>query len=558
MEMDMMCRRTLLGHKDDVTSLSAVGLRRRRPDGSASPGHLSPAPSAAASPRGGGPGAGGGGGGSAMLAALVARASADGTVRVWCAPNWTCLRVLIASPPLMPSGGSLPAGVSPGLLQSHQPALPPGASYLGPAAAAAAAAVAGQPGASAGAVPTAGTELSSLNSAAAGEAACAGTAQQQPAAAAAAGAHPSAAPPGGLPPAHPGHHAAAGAAGTQHPTLRLPTNTVAPLKIGHSSFASFDFSGDDFSFGGSHASRPAAGGSVGGPSPLQRLHHQQPAPQQTQVGFVVDGSSGADGGATAADGAQQQQRQASGSALLGPPHAPHSHAAQAQAHAAGGGPPAALCVAVARGLVAAGFVDGQVRLWHIDDMCGIAAEAVGRAMPSTPPPGALGGGAFVTHLDGQLSMTGGADLQSFISSQPASGFLAGGSPPPSPHARAGGPLGLLGRVGPPAGSGGVSGSSGAGGGLHPHPHGQQQVAALSTGASVTCARLRAGTLTSSELDGANGAAPGHCGACGSMDQNLVRALKELVAIRTVSSSHVSFGFGGQPRFWSFFWGGAEE
>jgi hypothetical protein len=450
MEMDMMCRRTLLGHKDDVISLSALGLRRRPPDPSAAaaPAALSPL----ASPRGLGIGASAGGSApGAMLAALVASASADGSVRVWCAPNWTCLKVLVASPPLTrsPSSGlghvPLLAAAAPPSAAGHAPSPAPATSGAAPPAAAAAAHTAAAP------------QHSSRPPLASGAAVAAAAALQ-----------------------------------------RLP-HSVAPVRVGHSSFSSFDFSGDDFSFGGSHASRaPAA------PSPLGPL--APPSPAQQHVGFEVDRRPG--GGPTGAHPEQQQHH-----------HQHQHHHAAALGSPSGAGPPAALCVAVARGVISAGYVDGYVRLWHVEDLCGAAAEAVGRCLPSTPPPGVA--------LEAALSLTGGYDLQTFLSHPGAAGLL-GASPPASPRTA---PGLLRDAASSAAAAAGLLASSGSGA--------LALAAADNSGgggaAGCACARVRAGSWAA-----APGAAspPAHCAACSSMDLQLVRALKEMVAIRTVSSSQV--------------------
>lgn len=112
LEMDMMCRRTLTGHKDDVTGLSAVTLHTRVPGPCATHPQASTAAGAPGAQTlaqrpsngsvsnglqhatsGGGAGAGGGadGGGAvtpggrsvAMASTVVASSSADGTVRLW-------------------------------------------------------------------------------------------------------------------------------------------------------------------------------------------------------------------------------------------------------------------------------------------------------------------------------------------------------------------------------------------------------------------------------------------------------------------------------------------
>jgi acetylornithine deacetylase/succinyl-diaminopimelate desuccinylase-like protein/WD40 repeat protein len=151
--MDGVCRRTLLGHKDDVVALAAVGVRRR---------------------FGGGGGAGGGGGGfggcggfgsgilfdggasqqqqapahasasdlalarcvspgplSGGAAALVASASADGSVRVW-SSSWTCLAVLM--PNVSAPWGGMGAGSSPFGNGADGPLSPPSPAWASPRA----------------------------------------------------------------------------------------------------------------------------------------------------------------------------------------------------------------------------------------------------------------------------------------------------------------------------------------------------------------------------------------------------------------------------------------
>lgn len=82
--MDMMCRRTLIGHKDDVMHLAAVGLRRRYP--TAGDGNFTN--SSRFPPQ-------------ASTAALVASSSADGSIRVWSA-SWVCTRILLVSTQVPP------------------------------------------------------------------------------------------------------------------------------------------------------------------------------------------------------------------------------------------------------------------------------------------------------------------------------------------------------------------------------------------------------------------------------------------------------------------------
>ena len=418
-----MCRRTLLGHKDDVTSLSAVGLRRR------AGGAEGASPRGAGSPRGGG-------GGGGVLAALVASASADGTVRVWCAPTWACLRVLVPSPPMAPGSPSGGASYPPPQPQPHPPVLTPAVA----------------------------------------------TALRPPP-------HPPA--PGGghvpPPPPPPAAAVAAAAAAAAAAALRPP----APVRIGHSSFASFDFSGDDFSFGGSHASERGAAAAAAAAA----AHAHAPARQH--VGFVVGGGGGVGSAHGGGGGGARHGGHAGGPP---PPARPP--------------PPAALCVAIGRGLVAAGAADGGVRLWHLDELCGAATEALDASGRS---PTVAGAG-----LEPALSAAAGGDLRSFAS-VPGGGFL-GASPPPSPRGGGGGGA-------PPAlllGGGGAAAAAAP-------PAAPQQLAGRA------CARLRAGCGGDAAAPAAAApaaAAAAACGACGSMDQQLVRSLRELVAIRTVSSSQV--------------------
>jgi len=107
-----LCRHTLVGHQDDVLALSGIA-----PTGTGQPGawggggggstFASPgAVAAVGAPADGGGGMGGRRESLASLspAALFASASADGTVRVWTAEGWACLRVLAASLPTEPPG----------------------------------------------------------------------------------------------------------------------------------------------------------------------------------------------------------------------------------------------------------------------------------------------------------------------------------------------------------------------------------------------------------------------------------------------------------------------
>ena len=101
--MDMMCRRTLLGHKDDVLALHAITMRHLGRDFSSSKliptGSVSSVPSGTLGPTLSGPVGSIGGIKTSShtppcgMSALIASASADGTVRIW-SSSWSCIRIL--------------------------------------------------------------------------------------------------------------------------------------------------------------------------------------------------------------------------------------------------------------------------------------------------------------------------------------------------------------------------------------------------------------------------------------------------------------------------------
>ncbi|GIL70254.1 hypothetical protein Vretifemale_1091 [Volvox reticuliferus] len=94
LEMDMMCRRTLTGHKDDVTGLTALTLQPRE------------AVSAGTTPPSGPPTSSASHGAAAAWAStMLASSSADGTVRLW-STSWTCLCILS-----LPASTSVPASL---------------------------------------------------------------------------------------------------------------------------------------------------------------------------------------------------------------------------------------------------------------------------------------------------------------------------------------------------------------------------------------------------------------------------------------------------------------
>lgn len=112
-----LCRHTLVGHQDDVLALSGIapagglgggGRVGGGPPGAWGNGGASPTALAALSGDGGGAIVGMGARRQSLAslspAALFASASADGTVRVWTAEGWACLRVLAASLPTEPPG----------------------------------------------------------------------------------------------------------------------------------------------------------------------------------------------------------------------------------------------------------------------------------------------------------------------------------------------------------------------------------------------------------------------------------------------------------------------
>ena len=82
----MLCRQTLAGHQDDVLALSGVLAAGWDGDPAGDSPAAFEARASAAGDRG----------------ALFASASADGTVRVWSAERWACVRVLAAGVPSVP------------------------------------------------------------------------------------------------------------------------------------------------------------------------------------------------------------------------------------------------------------------------------------------------------------------------------------------------------------------------------------------------------------------------------------------------------------------------
>ncbi|GLC44069.1 hypothetical protein PLESTB_000932700 [Pleodorina starrii] len=100
LEMDMMCRRTLTGHKDDVTGLAALTLlpqpqhqhqhqqQQQRGPAAAAGGTVARTVSAAA-----------------WASTVIASSSADGTVRLW-STSWACLCILS-----LPAAASVPGAL---------------------------------------------------------------------------------------------------------------------------------------------------------------------------------------------------------------------------------------------------------------------------------------------------------------------------------------------------------------------------------------------------------------------------------------------------------------
>ncbi|GFR43584.1 hypothetical protein Agub_g4681, partial [Astrephomene gubernaculifera] len=108
LEMDMLCRRTLTGHKDDVTGLAAIHLHKRLTEAAAAAGAAVPDGTTAATGVHGGcltPG----GRSVALASTVVASSSADGTVRLW-STAWTCLCIL-SLPAASTSPSAVPAAL---------------------------------------------------------------------------------------------------------------------------------------------------------------------------------------------------------------------------------------------------------------------------------------------------------------------------------------------------------------------------------------------------------------------------------------------------------------
>jgi hypothetical protein len=213
----------------------------------------------------------------------------------------------------------------------------------------------------------------------------------------------------------------------------------------------------------------------------------------------------------------------------------------------------ALSVVMSRSMVAAGYGDSSIRMWHVDELYQVAADFMGVGSAST----GLGGGLSSQALD------------ELLAAHVASSGLSGGlSPPMSPTTAAAAAL-LLERAssgvprldgtgtGKPCarlaaaaaavctaageqacaaagnGRGGSADSSsiaatGAASSQQQQPADERAAAGLVRPASPFCATLLS-------------AAAAGCMACGSQDQQLVRSLREFVAIRSVSADMVSAG-----------------
>ncbi|GIL47514.1 hypothetical protein Vafri_4310 [Volvox africanus] len=94
LEMDMMCRLTLTGHKDDVTGLTSLTLQQRGAGGAVTTPPLGH-PTSSASRNAA----------VAWASTMLASSSADGTVRLW-STSWTCLCILS-----LPASTSVPASL---------------------------------------------------------------------------------------------------------------------------------------------------------------------------------------------------------------------------------------------------------------------------------------------------------------------------------------------------------------------------------------------------------------------------------------------------------------
>ncbi|KAF8073182.1 Cndp1 [Scenedesmus sp. PABB004] len=503
LDLDFMCRRTLIGHKDDVVHLDALGLSKSSgqaaapggggaagsapaPPGAASLGragsglpggltaselHAAAAAARAPSPALFGPAAAG-----AASTVLVASASADGTVRVW-GSNWACLRILtICAPCADWRTASAAAAAAPAPPGRASPA-PPGRASPAP------------PGRMSPAPPGRSSPLPAAIVGFAGG------------------------PVGALEQQHAGNGTAADA------SFGVPLHSMDRSLAVSTSLSGWVAPQEQAAHGCGHA------------------HHQQSQQQQQQQSQQQQ---------------QQQQAQQQRRARRAHGHGRGRHAAPATA---------ALVVAISSAHVVGGYSDSSIRLWHMDDVYladlteqlvsgQICADVLAWSDQLRLPAASFSPFQALSFSASASQLTGGDGACGALGAavRGGSGALLA-SPPMSPTCLASQ----------------LAGQLLAAQGLLPSGHLLSEGSGHLLGVEVLqaerqrkrgawCARLRdagccGGSGGGAPPQGAAVAGGGAllCPACGSQDQQLVRALREFVAIRTVSANKVHAARARAPR-----------